>query len=229
MAETARDPDVERLINEHLEAVDRALAAREVPLSERRSVTDDVEAQIRDMLAERAGGKPTTADVEAVLAGLDAPDSYAEDAGGAPAAVPVQPVEPARLCPLSVIGVVWTPIACILAAGIVLVLRLAAMSGGASPARTAGGLAWWILLLPAMTAPIGTTILGWVAVGRIRRSEGRLYGLGLAVFDGLLFPLLGLDAIIFASGTPVPAIVSLVVDCAIVYWVWRSLRVPAGD
>lgn len=38
------------------------------------------------------------------------------------------------------------------------------------------------------------TVLGWVAVARIRRSGGRLHGLWLAILDGLLFPLLGLYA-----------------------------------
>jgi predicted Ser/Thr protein kinase len=41
----------------------------------------------------------------------------------------------------------------------------------------------------------GGTILGGVAVSQIRRSEGKLRGLGLAVFDGLLFPLLGLTGL----------------------------------
>jgi serine/threonine protein kinase len=54
---------------------------------------------------------------------------------------------------------------------------------------------WWqyllmFTLLPlGITAPFGTTILGWVAVSQIRRSAGKLYGIWLAVFDGLLFPL----------------------------------------
>jgi hypothetical protein len=46
---------------------------------------------------------------------------------------------------------------------------------------------------------VGTTILGWVAVSQIRHSAGKLHGLGLAVFDGLLFPLLALDGLIFAA------------------------------
>src|SRR6185369_5747454 len=51
-----------------------------------------------------------------------------------------------------------------------------------------------ITLLPlGLTAPFGTTILGWIAVGDIRRAKGRISGLPLALFDGLLFPLLGLD------------------------------------
>ena len=43
-----------------------------------------------------------------------------------------------------------------------------------------------------------STILGCVAVSQIRRSEGELHGMWLAVFDGLLFPLLLLDGAIAA-------------------------------
>jgi tRNA A-37 threonylcarbamoyl transferase component Bud32 len=49
------------------------------------------------------------------------------------------------------------------------------------------------LMLLGLTAPFVTTILGWIAVSQIRRSAGKLHGLWLAVFDGLLFPLLVLD------------------------------------
>jgi serine/threonine protein kinase len=52
------------------------------------------------------------------------------------------------------------------------------------------------LVLLGLVALFGTTILGWISVSQIRRSAGRLYGLGLAVFDGLMFPLLALDAFI---------------------------------
>ena len=48
----------------------------------------------------------------------------------------------------------------------------------------------------AVLAALVGTFLGWIAVTQIRRSAGRLYGLGLAVFDGLLFPLLALNGVI---------------------------------
>lgn len=63
--------------------------------------------------------------------------------------------------------------------------------------------AWWqillavTVLLPGFLAPFGTTLLGWLAVGDIRRSRGRVGGLPLAVADGLFFPLLGLDAALY--------------------------------
>jgi serine/threonine protein kinase len=47
-----------------------------------------------------------------------------------------------------------------------------------------------------LIAPLATTILGWTAVLQIQRSVGSLRGLKLALFDGLLFPLLMLDAMI---------------------------------
>ncbi len=46
---------------------------------------------------------------------------------------------------------------------------------------------------------VAPTLLGWIAVAQIRRSGGKLGGLWLAVFDGLLFPLLAMDALIIAA------------------------------
>lgn len=66
--------------------------------------------------------------------------------------------------------------------------------------KFAGGLLPLILLPAALLAPLGSTLLGWVAVSRIRRSRGQLHGMGLAVFSGLLFPLLVLDVLIFVVG-----------------------------
>jgi|GEM_PF-6096196 len=54
-------------------------------------------------------------------------------------------------------------------------------------------LALTMLLLPA---PLVTTIIGAAEIGRIRRSEGRLRGMPLAIFNLLAFPLLAVDAFI---------------------------------
>jgi len=56
---------------------------------------------------------------------------------------------------------------------------------------TVMGLMGLVLLVPT-----ATTVLGWTATMQIRNSAGRLCGLKLALFDGLLFPLLMLDAMI---------------------------------
>jgi serine/threonine protein kinase len=61
---------------------------------------------------------------------------------------------------------------------------------------------WWQMLLAftvlplGVFAPFGTTFLGIISLTQIRHSAGRLYGLGLALFDTLLFPLLALDFLI---------------------------------
>jgi serine/threonine protein kinase len=47
-----------------------------------------------------------------------------------------------------------------------------------------------VLIAVALTAPFGTTILGAISLSQIRRSGGRLTGLGLALFDVLFYPLL---------------------------------------
>ena len=53
-----------------------------------------------------------------------------------------------------------------------------------------------LLCFLCLSGVFATTIFGWIAVSQIRRSAGKLHGLWLAVFDGLLFPLLALDALI---------------------------------
>jgi hypothetical protein len=116
-------------------------------------------------------------------------------------------------------------------------------------------LAWWQILLMATVlplgamAPFGATVLGWLAVGDIRRSRGRISGLPLAVFDGLFFPLLAFDGLLawlwtagvraVAEGSgesfgtaPWPAIarIGAVVICLVATFdisrrVWRAVRV----
>ncbi|HVU38987.1 MAG TPA: protein kinase [Opitutales bacterium] len=107
-----------------------------------------------------------------------------------------------------------------------------------------------LLFSPFLAAPLGTTILGWTAAGEILRSRGRLHGLWLAVFDGLLFPLLALDGVIaflgylaiiavWRSNTESPArylaitgfsvvLLSLLADALIIGLAASSVRRAAG-
>lgn len=55
-------------------------------------------------------------------------------------------------------------------------------------------------------APFGTTILGLVAMSQIRRAAGKLQGMGLALFDALVFPLLALNGGIAVSILFAPAL-----------------------
>ncbi|HUG20808.1 MAG TPA: serine/threonine-protein kinase, partial [Planctomycetaceae bacterium] len=47
-----------------------------------------------------------------------------------------------------------------------------------------------------LIATFPTTILGWLALGDIRRSEGKVTGRGLAFFDAVMFPTLLVNALI---------------------------------
>jgi serine/threonine protein kinase len=110
-----------------------------------------------------------------------------------------------------------------------------------------------MMLFVGLSAPLGTTILGWVAVRQIRRSGGRLCGLWLAVFDGLVFPLLvasaacaiGLTLLqqalnqivssifgngpLFTFGPPIFFTVSLLILAPVVVRrVWLAMNAPVG-
>lgn len=97
-------------------------------------------------------------------------------------------------------------------------------------------------LLLGVSSVFGTPICGFVAISHIRHAAGRLYGMGLALFDVLLFPLFLLDIVIFASSwflfripavLPLPGIgrlgfslilavaLCIVIDFFIARWAWR--------
>jgi hypothetical protein len=107
----------------------------------------------------------------------------------------------------------------------------------------------FLIMLPlGLTAPFGTTILGMVAISDIRHSDGRLYGLPLAVAGALLFPLLLLDALLvwiglvliaacartfwFNAGPPETLLLTMplviAVDVLIVWALWRKVSGPVA-
>ncbi len=111
---------------------------------------------------------------------------------------------------------------------------------------------WWRSVLQATVLPMGwaawaaTPVLGLLAIDRIRKSGGRLYGLSLAVFDAMFFPLLALDGMVFwgcwalnkragdggASGSAMsvfvsevlPAAVCVLGDYILITRVWAAVR-----
>ena len=97
-----------------------------------------------------------------------------------------------RLSLAALWGALLTPVA-ILPIGLLIVLWFLGKSSSTGPSPT------WVMLpvmcigLPSLIVPFVTTLLGVLAIGNIRHSAGKLYGMPLAVFDALLFPLLLLD------------------------------------
>jgi len=88
--------------------------------------------------------------------------------------------------------------------------------------------------LLGLSAPFGTTILGIVAISHIRRSGGRIYGMGLALFDAVLFPLILLAGlIVFCTSFlgiwgMLVGLVLAVVAAVVVRLLWRRVGAPVG-
>jgi hypothetical protein len=100
---------------------------------------------------------------------------------------------PARLSIVALLGAIWAPF--FFAMLILSAVQIAVQPGQAAPV-------WQqpvqLVLLPlGWAAPFATTVLGLLALGQIQRSNGATYGLSLALFDALFFPLLLVDALIF--------------------------------
>jgi hypothetical protein len=73
------------LIDSRLDTIDRMLLGR-LPRAERLEIVREVEAQIFELLAERACDEPTREDILAVLGRLDPPEAYLpDDVEGQPA------------------------------------------------------------------------------------------------------------------------------------------------
>ena len=71
--------EVQSRLDSYLDAVEAALARAGKAREARRAITDDLEGQLREMLAERTRGRPPTReDVEAMLATADSPEAYAD-------------------------------------------------------------------------------------------------------------------------------------------------------
>jgi hypothetical protein len=195
---------VQGRVDDYLLRVDQVLARVGADMAERRVVGVKLRARIQELLAARGHGETlSAADADAVLAELGPPETHLNDAappeagaseaaaGGA--ASRAAQAGPPKLSGLALLGAIWS-------LGFLLMVIVSAIPieveiGQAPPAWVQG--VQFIVLPLGWSAPIGTTALGVVAIGRIQRSRGALYGLSLAVFDALLFPLLLLDAVVF--------------------------------
>jgi hypothetical protein len=71
-------PALQNLIDSRLDAIERALLQGNTPRAERRSILEDIETQILEMLsAEALGHEPTRADLLRVFSRLDPPEAFA--------------------------------------------------------------------------------------------------------------------------------------------------------
>jgi len=146
---------------------------------------------------------------------------------------------------VGVLWAAWFPAACTLAALLACELVPAIEEGGFL-LREWGlrGAFTTVAILPGLLAPIGTTVLGAMALRDMHRRPAHTRGLALAVADVLLFPLLAVNACLtglMLLADP-PAGVSmaewlggsmaicLVLDVLVVRWMWRkSQRIRPGQ
>jgi hypothetical protein len=201
--------EVQSRIDTYLDAVEKQLAAAGAERTRRRGIVDDLETQILDMLAARNTYSPTLTDVNAVLAGLDPPSAYANSGsvpGGPRESAATFVVAEPRLCPAVKKGTRYLAVA--LMGLVLLVLYKSEYDVEHSGARTGASpsIVMKALVVGAVLAlvvgPLFATASGWIATGRIRRSGGREYGLGLAVLEALVFPALIIWVAAFALSGP---------------------------
>ena len=181
---------VQRIIDAHLDAIETSLRASGVGRSERHGIVENVENQINEMLDARVAGTPTEEDVRALIARLDAPESYVEAMDlpveePAPIARVASQEHLPRISKCAVFGAVWSlPLL-----GLPLIWLLLRASASSTVLSWLSLLTIPLLLL-AVSAPIGTTVMGVVSLSQIRRSRGTLYGRRLALADALAYPVL---------------------------------------
>ncbi|MEA2710795.1 MAG: hypothetical protein QOF78_3396 [Phycisphaerales bacterium] len=119
---------------------------------------------------------------------------------GAPVAAAPRPVHHVRTNPdarislLAVIGLAWALL-------FFLMLILSAARGEVPDLPHYQPPLWhamldYVIQPLGWSAPLATTVLGLLALGQIQKSKGAKYGLSLALFDAMLFPLLLLDALL---------------------------------
>ncbi|HAK97482.1 MAG TPA: hypothetical protein DCM87_21460 [Planctomycetes bacterium] len=149
-----------------------------------------------------------------------------------------------RLCKLPLWGAAWAVFG-LAAAVMFFTVRQVEIHAGTPPEPPASASILKILAMAAgiigLAAPVGATVLGFLGIAKIRASSGRLYGMILAVFVALLYPILIGDAILYAVFDAVRrntdlwnilllvwVLVILALDWLAIRAVWRASTHTAG-
>ena len=239
--------EVQGRIDEYLLRLDIELARRSATAAQRRATGVAVRNRILAKLAARIppGSRPggvhlSAADADIILAELGPVERHVDQAVPHKQAPP-RYTGPRKLSKLALLGLIWAMM-------FPLMYALSRVPLDVSDQEPP----WWYTLLQVIVIPLGwssfiaPTVLGLMAIDRIRKSNGRQYGMSLAMFDAALFPLLVLDFAIFwicwqiadslvaqqAIGEPlaklitqvVPTVVCVLGDYFIVARAWMAVR-----
>ena len=218
------ESSLQALLDDRLDAIDRVLLRAGVSRGERRSIVEEVEAHVYEMLSRKTEGDPQRADVVSVLATLDPPEAYAPEPYRRRVRETAQPKPIVLRRPqpslLALGSAAWAMI-CIF---ITMVLGYLMVEG------EAGQL---IIILAAVLLPSALAVTGcgiW-AIVKIRKSEGWLFGLRAALIAALMLPILLGNGILVVGamlfdGYGLVGIAFLAVmacNAVVVYHIWKMV------
>ncbi|MFN0018115.1 MAG: hypothetical protein ACKVP0_07650 [Pirellulaceae bacterium] len=198
--------DLQAIIDNRLDAIDQNLLRAGLPRHQRRSIVEEVENQILEMLSRLEVAEYTRADVLAVLAKLDPPEAYGVGVpssdglpeppkGGTPT---LRGMRAAANQVVERVKAEWNPawLACFAAGlGIFSLLLALVFVAIVGPGEGAVIGALFLMLLAG-----ASTLLGALSLFYLRRSKGQKLVLAAAFFATLLYPMLILDGVILAIG-----------------------------
>jgi hypothetical protein len=178
------------LVDSRLDTVERALLQGNTPRAERRSILEDIETQILDMLAvEAPDHEPTRADLLRVLARLDPPEAFTGEE--------VDSVRPRvergtaavadRTPPVAKSGYATTGILACVGGLVTLGLGLPLCAFTMLFAESATAVVAVVCFIVLTGAPAG--VLGILHAMAIRESHGRLRGLTCAAIGISALPI----------------------------------------
>ena len=159
--------EVRSPLDEYLDAIEQVLVETGISRSERRSICDEVEAQVLEMAWDRTGDQPDKQDISAIIAELDDPTAYRDrDESSAAADLPLITTQ-CRRHPLAMTALLL-PVA-----GLLLIFTSLAPRGESFT------YAWFAII------GFLSIVCAGLAVRDIRLTPERYSGMGIAIAGAL--------------------------------------------
>lgn len=200
--------DLQAIVDNRLDAIDQNLLRAGLPRHQRRSIVEEVENQILEMLMRLEVDQWTRQDVLAVLAKLDPPEAYVpEDAPGrttaegmaAASRTNVQASMAAANSMMRTVRTRWQPAwLAYFSAGLGLFTLLLCIVFPRESGPSQDGVLMGMLFLMVLAGV--STLLGALSLFYLRRSPEQRFALAAALLAALLYPLLILNGVLLVIG-----------------------------